>query len=322
MATIDMSHGPARLYTLFLKLRPLQREKEGTLMPFSGELVHGAFLSWLRREAPEVATWLHDGQKRRLFTCSSLHFSQPMQPLLKAERESIHLPLDPRKIYTVRLTLLLGELFPLFYSALMQFKANEGNMTTPPFIRLGKQLFLLEEIVLTNDDPTGWTGFTSLVSLAEKAQQMRFGCEPSLTLEFASLTAFSRGNARTGYGMHHVLFPLPQLVFQSLLRRWEDIAPPELAHVVQKERIEQYLQDDGVIVIDYDIKAHHVHFTTHLQRGFVGTCTYQLRGHDEKTTPEALLTVRQQVYLLAQLAFYSAVGYKTAMGLGQARLRA
>jgi CRISPR-associated endoribonuclease Cas6 len=34
------------------------------------------------------------------------------------------------------------------------------------------------------------------------------------------------------------------------------------------------------------------------------------------------LTIRQQVYLLAQLAFYSGVGYKTAMGLGQVRLRA
>ena len=30
---------PARLYALMLKLRPLER---GTIMPFSGELVHGA----------------------------------------------------------------------------------------------------------------------------------------------------------------------------------------------------------------------------------------------------------------------------------------
>ena len=60
---------PARLYALILKLRPLQ---PGTLMPFSGELVHGAFLRWLKNAAPDVATWLHDGNKRRLFTCSSV----------------------------------------------------------------------------------------------------------------------------------------------------------------------------------------------------------------------------------------------------------
>src|SRR5450631_1830474 len=81
--------GPVRLYAMLLKLRPLQ---QGTLMPFSGELVHGAFLSWLHTSAPDVASWLHDGQKRRLFTCSSLQFAPPISPSVKAERENIHLP--------------------------------------------------------------------------------------------------------------------------------------------------------------------------------------------------------------------------------------
>jgi CRISPR-associated endoribonuclease Cas6 len=116
------------------------------------------------------------------------------------------------------------------------------------------------------------------------------------------------------------MLPLPLFVFQNLIKRWQDIAPSDIAGVIQRERLEQYLQDDGVIIIDYDLKAHHVHFTTHQQRGFVGTCTYQLRGSEEKTTSEAPLTLRQQVFLLAHLAFYSGVGYKTAMGLGQARL--
>ena len=319
MTIKDTSVGPTRLYALLLKLRPLQ---QGTLMPFTGELVHGALLNWLRAAAPDVATWLHEGQKRRLFTCSSLHFSQPMQPSLRAERENIHLPLNPMKTYTVRLTFLLGELFPLFYSALMQSKASEAETSSAPFIRLGKQLFLLEEVIFANDDSTGWTNFTSPTSLIEKAEHMRFSTDTPLTLEFGSLTAFSRGHSRVGYGAYQMLFPFPQAVFQNLLRRWEDIAPAELAHVVHRERIEQYLQDDGVIVIDYDLTAHYVHFTTHLQRGFLGTCTYQLRGPDEKPAPASPLTLKQQIYLLAQLAFYCGVGHKTAMGLGQTRLKA
>ena len=116
------------------------------------------------------------------------------------------------------------------------------------------------------------------------------------------------------------MLPLPLFVFQNLTRRWEDVAPPEMAHIVQNERIEQYLQDDGAIIIDYDLKAHHVTFTTHLQRGFIGSCTYQLRGPDEAVTPEAPLTVRQQLLLLALLGFYTGVGYKTAMGLGRMRV--
>src|SRR2546428_6925337 len=96
------STNPARLYALHLRLRPVQN---GTLMAFSGELVHGAFLRWLQAVAPDITDWLHQGQKRRLFTCSSLHFNRPAHALLKAERANIHLPLDPREIYTVRLTL-------------------------------------------------------------------------------------------------------------------------------------------------------------------------------------------------------------------------
>ena len=118
------------------------------------------------------------------------------------------------------------------------------------------------------------------------------------------------------------MLPLPRLVFSSLLRRWEDVAPPELVPVVQRERVESYLEEDGIIIIDYDLTAHHIHLTTHRLRGFVGTCTYQLRGPDEQTSPEAPLTVRQQFYLLALLAFYCGVGHKTTMGLGQVRLGA
>ncbi len=288
-------------------------------MPFSGELIHGAFLTWLLHTAPDVAAWLHEGQKHRLFTCSNLHFAQPMQPLFKAERENIHLPLSPEKTYTLRLTLLLGELFPLFQQALLQANYTEDN--TLPFLQLGKQLFILEEVIITNDDPRGWTGITLLDTLIERARQTSIAKNHTLTLEFVSLTTFSRGNTKTGYGLHQVMLPLPQLVFQSLARRWESIVPPGLAHVVQKERIEQYLLEDGAIIIDYDLKAHHVTFTTHRQRGFVGSCTYQLRGSDEVTSPEAPLTIRQQLLLLAQMGFYSGVGYKTAMGLGQMRLK-
>jgi hypothetical protein len=246
-----------------------------------------------------------------------------MQPALKAEREMNILALDPQKTYLMRLTLLLGELFPLFHSAQLQWNGAPDSPGQPPFIQLGKQLFLLEAVILTNDDwakddLASWTGFTTLDALIAHVRQKHFGKYVPVTLEFALLTTFSRGNTRTGYDAHQVMLPLPLFVCQNLARRWEDVAPPQLAHIVQKERIEQYLH--GAIIIDYDLKAQHVTFTTHQQRGFVGTCTSQLRGPAEAVTPEALLTVRQQLLLLALLGFYSGVGHKTAMGLGRMRL--
>jgi CRISPR-associated endoribonuclease Cas6 len=310
--------GPAKLYALILKLRPLQY---GTLMAFSGELVHGAFLRWLGSATPEVAAWLHEGNKRRLFTCSSLSFPFLERRMRDVERRNVHLPLEPEQTYTVRLTLLLGELFPLFHDALVSFSTQQTRSAKPPFIQLGKQLLLLEEVQITNDEPSGWTGFTSLSRLVEQAQQTTFERTALLTLDFASLTAFNRGNRKTGYGSHPVMLPLPQYVFQNLIKRWEDIAPPDLVSVIEKERLTAYLEADGIIIEDYDLKAHRVHFTTHEQRGFVGSCTYQLRSPYERTSPDAPLTFGQQIRLLAQLAFYSGIGYKTAMGLGRARIR-
>jgi len=308
---------PSKLYAFLLKLRPLEY---GTLMPFSGELVHAAWLNWLHSAAPDVATWLHEGNKRRLFTCSSLQFPIPMPRILNAEHDNVHLPVEPEKTYTVRITLLLGELFPLFHEALMNFNVRDTGAARPPFMQLGKRSFLLEEVVIVNDDPSGWAGFTSFADLAEKAGAQKLSKVQPLTLEFASLTTFSRGNANNRlYGNHYARIPWPQYVFANLARRWQGLAPPDLTAIIQPERIEQYIQNDGVIIADYDLRPHQVSFTNHTQPGFVGSCVYHLRGPDDPPTEDAPLSLRQQILLLAQLAFYTGVGYKTAMGMGRVR---
>ena len=240
--------------------------------------------------------------------------------MLQAERENVHLPLEPEKTYTVRVTLLLGELFPLFYTTLQHFNVDEAVTKRRPFMRLGKQQFLLDEVIVDSADRSGWTGFTSFGKLVESAKLLRLGKNEPLELEFASLTTFNRGSAKEkGYGNYYARLPLPYYIFPGLARRWQELAPPELAGMVQKERIEEYVLEEGIVIEDYNLHTHRITFTNHLQKGFVGQCRYLLRGPDEATTEEAPLTVRQQILLLAQLAFYTGVGYKTAMGMGQVR---
>jgi CRISPR-associated endoribonuclease Cas6 len=141
-----------------------------------------------------------------------------------------------------------------------------------------------------------------------------------LELEFAPLTTFNRLYlANKIYGNHYARLPLPHYLFPGLAKRWQEIATLELAHVIQKERIEAYIEAEGVVIEDYNLQSHYVRFAEHPQKGFVGTCTYLLRGPDETT--DAPLTVRQQIVLLSQLAFYTGVGYKPTMGMGQVRLR-
>ena len=213
------------------------------------------------------------------------------------------LPLDPEKMYTVRITLLLGELLPLFHDALRRFHATEMGARKPHFMHIGKQLFALEAVLAGSNDATGWTGSISFATLVERAQKLNLGKVEPLTLEFASLTTFNRSNQRSRvYGGHFARLPLPQYVFPGLVSRWQESAPSELAQMVQVERVGRYIENEGVVISDYDLKPHQVRFTTHMQPGFVGRCTYDLRGPDEEeqATEESPLTARQQIWLLAQ----------------------
>ncbi len=74
-----------------------------------------------------------------------------------------------------------------------------------------------------------------------------------------------------------------------------------------------------MVIDDYDLHPHTVRFVNHPQRGFVGTCTYGLRPPIEAEPEEAEFALQQQILLLTRFAFYTGVGYKPAMGMGQCR---
>jgi CRISPR-associated endoribonuclease Cas6 len=305
------------MYALLLKIRPLAR---GTLMPFSGELVHGAWMRWIREAEPAIAEHIHESGKRRLFTCSSVQFPLPQERLLRAQKENVHLPLDERQSYTLRITLLQGDLFPVLYELVMRMN-QRSFLEESTVIEIGKQRFALDAMISSPDDASGWTGYSSYEELVKLAQRQRLPASHPLTLEFSSLTTFHRLlTTDKRYGTYYALFPLAHYIFPGLAKRWHELAPPELTSVIQKERIETYIAREGIIIDDYQIQTHHVHFAEYMQRGFVGTCRYLMRGPDEAPADGSPLTIRQQLQLLSFLLFYTGVGYKTTMGMGQARL--
>jgi len=312
-------HVPAsdRLYAFLLNLRPI---RQGTLMPFSGQLVQGAWIHWMRKIDPTIAEFLHEGNKRRPYTCSSLQFPLSESRVQEAERDNKHLLLDPASVYTIRITLLQGDwLFPIIYEALLQRGTRDPEAASHPFMRIGDQSFLLEAMVSNADDASGWAGFSSYQNLVEEIAGKVF---VSFELEFASLTTINwiHPEMKT-FGEHFAMLPLPHLIFPELARRWQELAPPELAGFVQKERIEAYIRADGVVIDDHALCTHQVHFPQGPQRGFLGFCRYLVRGPDDKRpTRDAPLTVRQQVYLLARFAFYAGIGYRPTMGMGQVRM--
>jgi CRISPR-associated endoribonuclease Cas6 len=105
-----------------------------------------------------------------------------------------------------------------------------------------------------------------------------------------------------------MVFPLPRLVFGSLLSRWNHCAPLPLA----PELVEAF--DTGIDVDRYTLNTQMQDFGRYqLQVGFVGQCTF---GTRKGVAAEVVWGMQ----LLAAFAFFAGVGYRTTMGMGQVRL--
>lgn len=115
-----------------------------------------------------------------------------------------------------------------------------------------------------------------------------------ITLEFLSPTSFKQGQKIQP-------FPLPELVFSSLLRRWNHLAPEayRLPHV----------EWDGLICA-YDLKTVALKMKSDPEIGAKGSVRYQFSDPQQA----------QIATTLAHFAGFAGVGRKTTMGMGQTRI--
>ncbi|MCB0165226.1 MAG: CRISPR system precrRNA processing endoribonuclease RAMP protein Cas6 [Anaerolineae bacterium] len=151
-------------------------------------------------------------------------------------------------------------------------------------------------------DPAGhhWAGHISYQDLA--APYLLGGESPPrwVSLEFVSPTTFSSQG-------RSVPLPLPELVFGSLLDRWQAFAPialhPEMRRFAQ----------ESVVVSRYRLRTRGSPTKQGgTQIGFTGQVTFAALNRDRYW-----LNI---LHLLATFAFYSGVGYQTGAGLGQCRV--
>jgi CRISPR-associated endoribonuclease Cas6 len=93
-------------------------------------------------------------------------------------------------------------------------------------------------------------------------------------------------------------FPLPDLVFNSLLRRWNRFAPAEL----------QFPQVEWQgLVSAFELKTHALKMEAGAEIGTVGWVKYRFPDSEQARIAT----------ILANFAVFSGVGRKTAMGMGQ-----
>lgn len=273
------------LYSVVLQLTPTA---EVAVRATMGHQIHAAFLDAVHRADPDLADTLHlDDDSRRPFTVSAL------QGVPRARRGQVHL--SPERPCWLRFTILLPPIFEQFMARFL----HAGNR---PTIRLGPAELLIREILVTPGSHR-WAGYTSWEALREGSAP-----DAKVALEFVSPTAFSRGQQDWGKKFH--LLPDPVSVFaDSLLEKWNTWAPAGLE--LEEESLRAYLEEDVVVRRLEDLHTAMWRYPRHIQVGFVGRVTYGFQRDVE--------AIRRQLNALAGLAFYSGVGYKTTMGMGQVR---
>ncbi len=290
------------LFSLLLRLHPTE---QGFVSASAGSQVQAAFLGLIRQSDPALSEWLHAPNQRRPYTVSLLQgfYHVHAAQLSDAMAANQPLPITPRQMYWLRITMLDAEVF----GSCVRHLLLKGNTLT---LRVGDAHFNIGRVITApepHQEASSWAAYSSFAKLyTEEPAQKRY------EFEFATPTAFSKG--QKAWGKHLLLFPTPATVFESLARQWDLFAPAHLrlsAQGLTPKELEDWCEEN-VIVSQYTLSTRYLSSSKFGHVGFQGRTTYEVKGN-----PTA--RVARWLSPLARLALFSGVGYKTTMGMGQAR---
>lgn len=262
----------------------LQAEREAVLPPHLGRASHAVFLRWVAERDPVLAERLHAPDERRPFTCSSLVGARLER--VDGELKAVVAPGAPLFLRYTGLTAEISE-------HLARWAASP-----PPCVEIEGCRLTVRDATL---DPSAhpWAGQTTYSALLRKSLPAGEPLPRHLELEFFSPTVFHSGG-------RNVPLPLPDLVYGSLVEKWNDFAP-----VTVPPEVRRFAQE-CMAISRYDLTTRAVPGKGEgMQIGFVGRCRYAVLRADPYWV--GILQA------LTDYAFYAGVGYQTTTGMGQAR---
>lgn len=255
-----------------------------TLLPADmGHAVYAEALAHLEKAAPGMGEWVKSFEREKPLTCSDL-----LGGRRKGEKRQI--AQDER--CTVRLT---GLSEPV--SAVLENFLREPPLTW----ELGRPRATLFETEAVVCDPQrdGWSGVSSVGELTERHLLFDRPPERKIGVEFASPVSFKSYDK-------HVPIPMPGLVFDSLMRKWNAFAALPLS-----DQVKQYAEM-MVAVSHFSLHSEIVNLGRNKQvTGGRGSIEYECMDGDRDWIAA--------LQMLADFAFFSGVGVKTTMGMGMCR---
>jgi CRISPR-associated endoribonuclease Cas6 len=248
----------------------------------SGRQAHAAVLDLIAAGDPALAAALHADERVKPLTVS---------PVLGLEPRGARGRATPAGEYGLRVTLLSEPLEQLA-------RAWEA---APPLLSLGGVTWQATRATADSSAHplAGRLPYDALIA----ATLRRAGALPGRwALEFATPVTFRR------HGISQPL-PTPELVFGSLLDKWNTLAPLPLPDEIRAFAAEH------IAISGFDMRSATVPIKNGaFQTGAVGRCVYTTTRRDHSWSAA--------IDLLARFAFYSGVGAGTARGFGQVRLPA
>jgi CRISPR-associated endoribonuclease Cas6 len=262
------------LLSLVLTVQPREaREMSST----QGRAAHAALLNAVKKVDPVLANEMHDETMPRAFTCSSLRGRRQDNKVM------------PEWTYSVRYTALsapLANLLPTLFAPGTEIVLDEVSFV----------------VVGATSDPAkeDWAARLTYEELSARWLLARETPASRIELRLYSPTAFKTA------GKLQIL-PLPDLVFGSLLAKWNTFAPVALPEEARRFAAE------CLVVSRLQLRSHAAPFKDEsaFKSGAVGSVTYAAATRDRYW-----LAVMNT---LADFAQFAGLGVSTTMGMGQTR---
>lgn len=304
------------LLSLVLTLRPAAPADVPANL---GRAAHALLLRAIGQNRPELAQSLHDdpaagsggGSGPKPITASSL-IGLRSQDRLRRQADGLR----PERTYTLRFTAITPAAAGAVAEACGLKTAcggANGPLSVGACVELDGAALRVEALTpafgppspVVRDDGRGvggeghpWSAQTTYERLSAPWLLGRERPERRITLQFASPTTFRSGGK-------NLPAPLPELVFGSLLEKWNAYAPVALPEEARR------FAGECLALSRYELRTRSLPIKEGMKIGFVGRATFTALNPDRYWL--------SLMNLLADFALYAGVGAGTTMGMGQCR---
>lgn len=274
-----------RLYAVVLKMAALRR---GAVPADHGKQALSALYALLQLGDEALAESLHDANIRKPFTVSLINGG-------KVDREGAQ-HFGEGDSAQWRFTLLRDPAF----EALIQRYVQDHNL---PHVRIGALEFAITDAFVSGAHPD--SGHVSLEQFADRYSHPPESCSKVVQLEFLTPTAFNLGTDSITRRRRLRMTPDPRTLFSAQRKRWAALGGADPGDV-----FDQWV-DETIEAEPLSLRWATVKVEKASVRGFTGTVRFRHWGAHTRWLPF--------LHLLADLTFYTGVGYQTTRGMGQVR---